>query len=90
MANYKKQIKKVKDTVRAYKVDKMYKKATRANQDKTNKEFGVKDSSVVVKNRKTGLANPEATGRMSAKNFVDAMQEKYKNPSAARNRAKKK
>jgi hypothetical protein len=41
----------------------------------------------IVRNK--GKVDPEATGRLSAKNYQDALREEYKNPDSARARAKK-
>lgn len=72
--------------------DERYIEKSRQDQERDNLRYEAQElrTSVPVIVRTNGKVDPVATGRLVANNFTDALGEKYNQPHAARNRAKKK
>ena len=68
-------------------LDNYTKNSLQEDQDSSNEISGAKDLPVMVTDS-NGNYNPSETGRLSARNFIDAVKEKYNDPDVARNRAK--
>lgn len=69
-------VEEIPESYKAYKQDSV---------DKENKISGAKDLPVFV--RTNGKLDPDASGRMEARNYADAIEEKYNSKDSLRTRA---